>query len=114
WAARWRSGTSPKSRPSCQERKIMNGNPLQNRWQHLPETAVRRLQVDQLRRYLREVVLPFSAHYRELFQEHGLTADSFRILEDLQRIPFTTKADLLNSPTHPLRFKDFILLPDPK
>ena len=46
----------------------MSSNPLRNRWQHLPETAVRRLQVDQLRRYLREVVLPFSAHYRELFE----------------------------------------------
>ena len=92
----------------------MSANPLQNRWQHLPETAVRRLQVDRLRHYLRQVVLPSSAHYRVLFKAQGLTADSFRILEDLQRLPFTTKSDLLNSPTHPLRFKDFILVPDQK
>ena len=50
---------------------------LQSRWQQLPEAAVRRLQVEQLRRYLRAVVLPFSAFYRTLFREHGLTADSF-------------------------------------
>jgi phenylacetate-coenzyme A ligase PaaK-like adenylate-forming protein len=87
---------------------------LQSRWQRLPEAAVRRLQVDQLRRYLRFVVLPFSAFYRSLFREHSLTADSFETLEDLRRMPFTTKADLLNTDANPLRLKDFILVPDRK
>jgi hypothetical protein len=72
------------------------------------------LQAEQLRHYLRSVVLPFSAHYQKVFQEHGLTADSIRTLEDLQKIPFTTKADLLNTPEHPQRARDFILAPDPK
>ena len=76
----------------------MSGNLLEERWQKLPEAAVRRLQVERLRHYLRRVVLPFSAHYREMFREHGLDADSMRTLEDLQRLPFTTKADLLNTP----------------
>ena len=75
----------------------------------MPEKAVRRLQGEQLRHYLRSVVLPFSAHYRKLFEEQGLTADSIRTIEDLQRIPFTTKADLLNSPTHSQRSRDFIV-----
>lgn len=92
----------------------MNGNLLQNRWQRLPEAAVRRLQAEQLRHYLRTVVLPFSAHYGKLFRDHGLNADSFRNLEDLQRVPFTTKADLLSTAEQPQRFKDFILVPDPK
>src|SRR5216683_2876139 len=90
----------------------MNGNWFQNRWQRLPEAVIRRVQAEQLRSYLREVVLPFSQHYRELFRQHGLRAGSFRSLEDLQRLPFTTKADLLNSPERPQRFKDFILDPD--
>ncbi len=90
----------------------MNGNWFQNRWQRLPEAVIRRTQAEQLRSYLRGVVLPFSAHYRELFRQHGLKAGSFRSLEDLQRLPFTTKADLLNSPERPQRFKDFILDPD--
>jgi phenylacetate-coenzyme A ligase PaaK-like adenylate-forming protein len=72
------------------------------------------LQAEQLRRYLRDVVLPFSEHYRKLFREHGLDAESFRTLEDLQRLPFTSKNDLLNTPAEPQRFKDFILVPDEK
>jgi phenylacetate-CoA ligase len=90
----------------------MSRNLLQNRWQQLSERAVRQLQAEQLRSYLRAAVLPFSAHYRQLFQEHGLRAESFRTLEDLQRLPFTTKSDLQNTSAQPQRFKDFILVPD--
>ncbi|MSU56566.1 MAG: phenylacetate--CoA ligase family protein [Pedosphaera sp.] len=92
----------------------MNRTRLQKRWQQLPEAAIRRLQAGQLRRYLGNVVLPFSAHYGRMFREHGLSADSFQTLEDLSRVPFTTKADLLATPEHPQRFKDFILVPDQK
>jgi len=70
------------------------------------------LQAEKLREYLRRVVLPFSAHYRKLFQEHGLDAETFRTLEDLQRVPFTTKTDLLGTTAEPQRFKDFILVPE--
>jgi len=80
----------------------------------LSEQAVCRLQAEQLRHYLRTVVLPFSTYYRQLFQEHGLSVESFRTLEDLQRLPFTTKSDLLNTTEQPQRFKDFLLVPDPK
>lgn len=92
----------------------MSGNMLQKRWQHLSEPAIRQLQAAQLRRYLRSVVLPFSAHYRELFREHGLEAGDFRTLEDLRHIPFTTKADLLPTAAQPQRFREFLLTPDPK
>src|SRR2546427_8115163 len=92
----------------------MSRNLLEHRWQQLPETAIRRLQAEQLRRYLRTVVLPFSAHYRELFREHRLDADSIRTVDDLQRLPFTTKSDLLNTPERPQRPKDFIIVPDEK
>ncbi len=92
----------------------MRRNLLEERWQRLPETVVRRLQAEQLRRYLQTVVLPFSAHYRELFREHRLEADSIRTLDDLQKVPFTTKADLQNTPEHPQRARDFIIIPDEK
>src|SRR5262249_23757928 len=92
----------------------MSSQLLRNRWQQLSETAVRRLQAEQLRQYLRNVVLPFSPRYRALFSELGLTADSFGDLDDLQKVPFTSKADLLNTAAQPQRVKDFILTPDPK
>ena len=90
----------------------MHQSKLQQHWQQLPETTVRRLQAEQLRRHLRTVVLPFSAHYRKMFQDNGFCVDSFRTLEDLRRVPFTTKADLLNTTEQPQRFKDFIVVPD--
>jgi phenylacetate-coenzyme A ligase PaaK-like adenylate-forming protein len=90
----------------------MNPKLLTTRWQELPEQVIRRLQTEKLRHYLRQVVLPFSAHYRELFQQHGLSADSIRSLEDLQRLPFSSKTDLLNTPEHPQRVRDFLLIPD--
>lgn len=83
-----------------------------NQWPSWREDEVRCEQAARLRHYLRTVVLPFSAYYQKLFREHGLTADSIRSLADLAKVPFTTKADLLNSPEKPERFRDFILIPD--
>ena len=87
----------------------MNPRLLKTQWQALPEKTIRRLQAEKLRQYLRQIVLPFSAHYRDLFRQHGLTADSIRSLEDLQRLPFTSKTDLLNTTDHPQRARDFVL-----
>jgi phenylacetate-coenzyme A ligase PaaK-like adenylate-forming protein len=92
----------------------MNSNLLCRRWERLPERQLRQLQLDKLRNYLRSVVLPFSAHYRAMFDSRGLKAEHFRSLEDLEQIPFTSKADLVNSPEHPQRTRDFILIPDQK
>src|SRR6185436_3498905 len=70
------------------------------------------LQSERLHRYLRDTVVPFSAYYRGVFKHHGLRAESIRTVEDLEQIPFTCKADLLNSPEHPQRSRDFVLIPD--
>ncbi len=90
----------------------MKPTALTTQWQALSKDAIRRLQAAKLARYLRDVVLPFSAHYRELFQEHGLTANDIRTLDDLRRLPFTSKADLLNTPDKPQKAKEFIVIPD--
>lgn len=66
-----------------------------------------------LGRYLRDVVVPFSPHYRAVFREHGLDPGSIRSIEDLQRLPFTSKSDLINTSEAPQRSRDFILTPDP-
>lgn len=89
-------------------------NPRSNQWSQWREADIRRRQAEQLGRYLRTAVLPFSAHYRNLFRERGLTADSIRTLEDMAKLPFTTKADLINTANQPEHFRDFILVPDEK
>ena len=90
----------------------MNTSLLTTHWQALPEKVVRRLQAEKLRHYLRTTVLPFSSHYRELFAQHDLDPDYFRTLEDLKYIPFTSKADLLNTPENPRKIRDFVLVPE--
>lgn len=85
----------------------------------LPKRELRSRQMELLRHYLKNSVLPFSHHYRALFEKEGLTPDALQSWEDLQRIPFTSKADLIangeaKSANHegedPLR--DFVLIPD--
>jgi phenylacetate-CoA ligase len=86
---------------------------LTSRWQTLDRESARRLQGRQLHRFLRDCVLPFSAHYRHVFAEHGLTANDIRSVEDLRKIPFSSKADLLPTPDEPRRSMSFALIPDP-
>ncbi|HKB92074.1 MAG TPA: AMP-binding protein [Opitutaceae bacterium] len=85
---------------------------LTTHWDRLDRTKVLALQGRKLRRYLRDCVLPFSSHYQQLFQEHGLTADDFRSVEDLRKLPFTSKEDLLPRPDNPRRTLGFALIPD--
>ncbi len=92
----------------------MNTSRLRKHWQKLSPPEIDTLQAAQFRHYLRQVVLPFSPHYRRLFGRLGLTADSFRTLADLDRLPFISKADLLPVPGEPDRFKDFIISPKPE
>jgi len=89
-------------------------NLLWEQWHALPEDAVRQWQATRLQKFLRDAVLPFSAHYKKIFNKENLTADSIQSLEDLAKIPFTSKADLLNTPENPDHFRDFILIPDEK
>ena len=90
----------------------MKSQLLTTQWQRLPKDVILRLQGEKLHRYLRDVVVPFSAYYREMFQKHGLRPESIRSVEDLEQIPFTSKADLVNTPDSPQRSRDFVLIPD--
>jgi phenylacetate-CoA ligase len=59
----------------------------------LPRPEIERLQVERLRDTLRrlEAALPFT---RDRLREAGVTADDIRSIEDISRLPFTTKQDL--------------------
>jgi phenylacetate-CoA ligase len=91
----------------------MSTSALTSRWQNIDRESARVLQGRQLHRFLRDCVLPFSAHYRRVFADHGLTAGVIRSIDDLRKIPFTTKLDLLPTPDEPRRSLDFALIPDP-
>jgi phenylacetate-coenzyme A ligase PaaK-like adenylate-forming protein len=78
----------------------------QPHWHSLDKKSLQAWQMLKLRRYLAGCVLPFSAHYRSLFQEHRLRPDQLREFSDLSLVPLSAKADLLKNP------RDFVLTPN--
>jgi len=84
---------------------------LSTHWHALPRETLRTLQARRLRAYLRDVVLPFHPHYRELLGRHGLGWRDIETLDDLRHFPFTTKADLAGGSE---RAKAFCITPDPR
>lgn len=86
---------------------------LSTQWQSLERDRLRALQGRKLHRYLRDCVLPFSPHYREVFARAGLTAGDIRTVDDLAKIPFTSKEELLPTPENPRKALEFVLKPDP-
>jgi phenylacetate-coenzyme A ligase PaaK-like adenylate-forming protein len=73
----------------------------------------RRIQDQGLQRYVREELYPFSAHYRRMFDASGVRPRDIRTVDDLRRLPFTTKQDLLGSQSDGARKQDFVLIPSP-
>ena len=68
-------------------------------WQKELETMPRKeleaLQLSRLKQTVQRVAnVPF---YAKTFQEKGITVDTVRSLDDLQKLPFTTKDDLRNN-----------------
>ncbi len=78
-------------------------------WHKLPRETVRKLQAARLRAYLRDVVLPFHPHYREIFASRGLSWRDLSTLDDLRQIPFSSKADLAGGSE---QVKAFVIAPD--
>lgn len=64
-------------------------------------------QLHQLRHFLKSRVLPFSAHYQKVFRDTQLDPATLRTLADLEKIPLTSKSDLIPNP------RGFVLIPDP-
>ncbi|MEM9017480.1 MAG: AMP-binding protein [Verrucomicrobiota bacterium] len=83
------------------------------KWERLGVEELREWQGKRLRRYLRETVVPFSTHYRAVFDEGGIDPDSIRSLDDLSRIPFSSKRNLVSDDGLP-KTRDFVLIPDQK
>jgi phenylacetate-CoA ligase len=84
----------------------MNPQHHKHDWLPLHKEAVQAWQLAALRRYLRRAIIPFSPHYRELFKEHRFDPAQLHKLDDLRRIPFTSKLDLVSN------VKEFVITPD--
>ena len=90
----------------------MKAHDVFTRWQGKSAAAIRHEQGRMLHTLLKKQVLPFSKQYRNVFKAKGLTAEDIQSVADLQKIPFTTKQDLLNTDERPKRIRDYVLVPD--
>lgn len=65
-------------------------------WEEEIETMSReKLQELQLQRLKKTVSVAANApYYKEVFAQHGISADTIQTLDDLRKLPFTTKADM--------------------
>jgi phenylacetate-coenzyme A ligase PaaK-like adenylate-forming protein len=62
---------------------------------------------------VQQELVPFSAHYRRVFAEAKVRADQIQTVDDLRRLPFTTKQDLLAAQSGEKTKRDFVLVPTP-
>lgn len=78
-----------------------------------PWKELRRLQDKKLRDFIIRQLYPFSPYYRRLFDRNKIKPDDIRTVEDLKRIPFTSKADFLGAPEEDItdRSREFFLRP---
>ena len=84
-------------------------HPDWHRW----DVDIRRTwQSDALVKTIREQVFPFSRHYARVFHDIGLSPDDIQSIDDLTKIPLTSKQDLLSTPDSPNRAWDYVLLPE--
>lgn len=70
------------------------------------------LQAQRLHHYISRVIYPFSPYYRDVMLERGLKPKHIRTVKDLQKLPFTSKEDLINTPQHPLKSREFVIQPE--
>lgn len=80
-------------------------------WARWDRAGAQRYQLAALRDFLKRQVLPFSAYYREHLGAADGRALRLACWDDLRRLPFTSKKDLLNTPERNHRALDFLLQP---
>jgi len=79
---------------------------------HLSREDIRSLQNKKLHSFINHYVYPFSPHYRKIFDDNKINPLDIRSVEDLQRIPFTSKLEFIDQDETTNKFRDFILQPD--
>ena len=70
----------------------MNSNYWEEDIETMPREELRKLQVRRLKKTIG--IAAHSSYYQKVFQEHGITPDTIQTVEDIRKIPFTTKADM--------------------
>lgn len=79
-----------------------------------PWKELKRLQDEKLHYFITRILYPFSPYYRRLFDKNNIKPSDIKTVEDLKKIPFTSKHDFLDLHTKDSGKKnlDFILQPN--
>lgn len=80
-------------------------------WGKRSADEARSLQNKAFRSFISDQVFPHCSHYRKKLGGMGLSPSDLRTLDDLVKIPFTSKADLAAAVSEN-RIRDFLILPD--
>jgi phenylacetate-CoA ligase len=80
-------------------------------WDTRSAEETRAMQDEALARFITEQVYPFHPHYRRVFDECGIDPESISTVEDLQKLPFTSKEDIAPSLQDPDNPRHFVLEP---
>lgn len=79
----------------------------------LPKEGIKELQNKKLAYFIKHEI-PYSPFYRKMFEENKISFDEIKTIDDLQKLPFTSKADLAPTEEDPAKPRQFILQPDEK
>ncbi|MBI5124551.1 MAG: AMP-binding protein [Candidatus Omnitrophica bacterium] len=79
-----------------------------------PRSELKRIQEAILRRFISRNLYPYSPYYRALFDRNKILPGSINSVDDLRRIPFTSKNTFLDASKEDLtkRNLEFLLQPD--
>lgn len=77
----------------------------------LNQESLKALQNKKLRQLLRHQI-PYHFYYRQLFEKNNLSFSDFQTIDDLIKLPFTSKADIAPTEEDQGKPRQFILQPD--
>lgn len=79
----------------------------------LSKDELRNLQNKKLQHFVSRYLYPFSPYYQKLFDRNKIDPRQIRTVEDLARVPLSSKTDFLDlEGVPPGKFREFILQPD--
>ena len=84
---------------------------MRNPWRavaHMSRQQLQDLQNKKLHHFVNTYLYPFSPHYRKVFDDNNIDPRTIRTIDDLRRIPFTSKRNFIEQGT----FKEFVQAPD--
>lgn len=70
----------------------MNNKYWEEEIETMPQEDLRHLQLNRLKKTIR--LAANAPYYKKVFEEYGITPDSIQTIDDIQKLPFTTKADM--------------------